>query len=119
MMHLSGLFFFRQMLIVFAIFALGAVSSSAKEIMRIKNQLNQTSVAAGSWLAANNVHPKITQSILKHSDINLTMSRYTHTLRGQEAQAVAELPDLSLASGQTNIATGTDDRPLNLNDGGS
>ena len=62
----------------------------------------------GSWLAANNVHPKIAQSILRHSDINLTMSRYTHTLTGQESEAVSKLPDLSLSSSQKQIATGTD-----------
>jgi len=36
----------------------------------------------GSWLAANGVHPKVAQAIMRHSDINLTMSRYTHTLKG-------------------------------------
>lgn len=51
-----------------------------------------------SWLAANNVHPKIAQSIMRHSDINLTMSRYTHVFTDQEAEAVARFPDLSLAS---------------------
>jgi hypothetical protein len=51
----------------------------------------------GSWLAANNVHPKIAQSIMRHSDINLTMSRYTHVFKGQEAEAVARFPDLSLS----------------------
>ena len=52
----------------------------------------------GSWLAANNVHPKVAQSIMRHSDINLTMTRYTHVMEGQEAEAVARLPDLSLPS---------------------
>jgi integrase len=36
----------------------------------------------GSWLAANGVHPKVAQAIMRHSDINLTMSRYTHLFRG-------------------------------------
>jgi hypothetical protein len=45
---------------------------------------------------------------MRHSDINLTMSRYTHTLRGQESEAVESLPDLSLPSKQTRKATGTD-----------
>ena len=52
----------------------------------------------GSWLAANNVHPNVAQAIMRHSDINLTMSRYSHVMEGQEAEAVARLPDLSLAS---------------------
>ncbi|MHC4680835.1 MAG: tyrosine-type recombinase/integrase, partial [Planctomycetota bacterium] len=64
----------------------------------------------GSLLAASGVHPKVAQSIMRHSDINLTMSRYTHTLAGQEAKAVAGLPDLSLPSSEKQIATGTDDK---------
>ncbi len=49
----------------------------------------------GSLLAASGVHPKIAQSIMRHSDINLTMSRYTHIFQGQESQAVESLPDFS------------------------
>jgi integrase len=66
----------------------------------------------GSWLAANNVHPKVAQSIMRHSDINLTMSRYTHTLTGQESEAVSKLPDLSLPSSQSQMATGTDNQSI-------
>ena len=68
----------------------------------------------GTLLASSGVHPKTAQELMRHSDINLTMSRYTHTLRGQEARAVAGLPDLSLPSnkGQRNLATGTDDMPV-------
>ena len=45
----------------------------------------------GSLLAATGCHPKVAQSIMRHSDINLTMSTYTHTAVGgaQEAKAVA------------------------------
>ena len=32
----------------------------------------------GSLLAASGVHPKIAQEIIRHGDINLTMSLYTH-----------------------------------------
>jgi len=64
----------------------------------------------GSWLAANGVHPKVAQAIMRHSDINLTMSRYTHIFRGQEAEAVAKLPDLSAPDRQAQKATGTDER---------
>ena len=68
----------------------------------------------GSLLAASGVHPKVAQSIMRHSDINLTMSIYTHTLRGQESEAVAALPDLSLPSSkaQEAVATGTDSKPM-------
>ncbi|MFC1763846.1 tyrosine-type recombinase/integrase [Planctomycetota bacterium] len=44
----------------------------------------------GSLLAAAGVHPKTAQELMRHSDINLTMLRYTHTLRGQGAKAVRE-----------------------------
>ncbi len=66
--------------------------------------------STGSLLAAAGVHPKVIQSIMRHSDINLTMSRYTHIFRGQESEAVASLPDLSLPSKESNRAkaTGTD-----------
>ncbi len=65
----------------------------------------------GSLLAAGGVHPKIAQSLMRHSDINLTMSRYTHTLTGQEAKAIENLPDLSLQNlaSQQAKATGTYD----------
>jgi len=65
----------------------------------------------GSWLAAAGVHPKVAQAVMRHSDINLTMSRYTHVFRGQESDAVAALPDLSQAPVKESArATGTDGR---------
>ena len=68
----------------------------------------------GSFLVASGVHPKVVQSIMRHSDINLTMGRYTHVFRGQESKAVAKLPDLSQPSKekQRAIATGTDGKNL-------
>jgi len=70
--------------------------------------------STGSLLAASGAHPKVVQSIMRHSDINMTMSRYTHIFRGQESEAVAGLPDLSLPSKekQKEVATGTDDKPV-------
>ena len=62
---------------------------------------------AGSLLAASGAHPKVVQSIMRHSDINLTMSRYTHIFSGQESKAVENLPDLSLPSEEVLKATGT------------
>ncbi len=63
-------------------------------------------------LAASGVSMKTTQSILRHKDVNLTANVYTHVLHGQEAQAVASLPDLSLGTLQTqvDVKTGTDDK---------
>ncbi len=65
----------------------------------------------GSLLAASGTHPKVAQSIMRHSDINLTMSRYTHIFRGQESEAIANLPDFSLKNGQRQVSTGTDGKP--------
>ncbi|HQL76018.1 MAG TPA: tyrosine-type recombinase/integrase, partial [Phycisphaerae bacterium] len=66
----------------------------------------------GSRLAAAGVHPKVAQAVMRHSDINLTMSRYTHVFRGQETDAVAALPDLGVAPAkQSARATGTDGKP--------
>ena len=50
----------------------------------------------GSMLAASGVHPKTAQQLMRHSDINLTMSRYTHIFRGQETEAINKLPDLDM-----------------------
>ena len=64
---------------------------------------------AGSLLAASGAHPKVAQSIMRHSTIELTMSRYTHVFAGQEADAVAALPGLDVAPvKQSARATGTD-----------
>jgi integrase len=67
----------------------------------------------GSWLADCGVHPKQIQEIMRHGDINLTMTRYGHSLRGREAEAVAKLPDLSLSACEVKRATGTDDSHAN------
>ena len=61
-----------------------------------------------SMLAAAGVHPKTAQSLARHSTITLTMDRYTHNLRGAEANAIAALPDLSGRLRDTARATGTD-----------
>jgi integrase len=71
----------------------------------------------GSLLAASGCHPKVAQSIMRHGDINLTMSLYTHTLRGQESEAVRSLPDLSLPSRESLRASGTDDRAVETDSG--
>lgn len=64
---------------------------------------------AGTLLAAAGTHPKVAQSLMRHSNIDLTMSRYTHALVGQESAAVESLPDLSQKpAGAAAAATGTD-----------
>jgi len=63
----------------------------------------------GTMLAVAGVHPKTAQQLMRHSDINLTMSRYTHVLRGQERTAIESLPDLDkLPQSQKQVKTGTD-----------
>ncbi len=44
---------------------------------------------------------------MRHSDIDLTMSRYTHVLRGQEIEAIKTMSSLSLPRKQKAVATGT------------
>lgn len=69
----------------------------------------------GSLLAASGAHPKVAQSIMRHSDINLTLSRYSHVYAGQEASAVAALPDLDAAPvKQSAKATGTNDMKVTV-----
>ncbi len=65
----------------------------------------------GSLLAASGAHPKVAQSIMRHSTIELTMSRYTHVFAGQEADALAALPDLARPVAESAKRTGTDDLP--------
>jgi hypothetical protein len=66
----------------------------------------------GSFLAAVGVHPKVPQQILRHSKVDLTMSKYTHTLRGQEHEAVTKLPDLNVPDVEAQRATGTDGKDV-------
>ena len=65
----------------------------------------------GSLLAASGIHPKVAQSIMRHSTIELTMNKYSHVFKGQESEAIAGLPDLSLPSREKQEAkkTGTDE----------
>ena len=58
-----------------------------------------------SMLAAAGVHPKEAQELARHSDINLTLSRYTHVGLRDTAAAVGKLP--SMAAPHPAKATGT------------
>jgi integrase len=62
-------------------------------------------------LARGGVHPKIAQSLARHSTITLTMDRYSHTVIGEQADALCALPDLTPdeSAPQQNRATGTYD----------
>jgi len=61
-----------------------------------------------SNLAAAGVHPKVAQTLARHSDIKLTMDRYTHLAVADVAGALDGLPALpeNLAAGELR-ATGT------------
>ena len=52
----------------------------------------------GTLLAASGVHPKVAQSIMRHSNINLTMGIYTHAQTSQVEAAVNNLPDFQKTS---------------------
>jgi len=60
-------------------------------------------------LANAGVHPKTAQTLARHCSITLTMDRYSHTLREQEAEALGVLPDLAPSSREAARKTGTDD----------
>ncbi|QNN23082.1 tyrosine-type recombinase/integrase [Planctomycetales bacterium ZRK34] len=62
----------------------------------------------GTWLAASGVHPKLIQRIMRHSTITLTLDRYTHAFKSDEAEAITKLPELSTSTGAAMQATGTD-----------
>lgn len=49
------------------------------------------------------------RALARHSTITLTMDRYSHTLVGEQAEALAALPDLSRPAAQEARRTGTED----------
>jgi integrase len=67
------------------------------EIENHRGRLNFHSLrhTTGSYLAAQGVHPKQIQEIMRHSTIDLTMSRYTHLLSGAKQAAVNQMPDFT------------------------
>ena len=65
----------------------------------------------GAWMAMAGVHLKTIQTVMRHSVITLTMDTYGHLFPGQDASAVASLPDIvgrDIASPDGQRATGTD-----------
>jgi len=51
-------------------------------------------------LARGGVHPKVAQSLARHSTITLTMDRYSHTVLGDLSVALEALPDTKTAPRQ-------------------
>ena len=62
-------------------------------------------------LARGGVHPKIAQALARHSTTTLTMDRYTHTVIGEQAEALRVRPDLPDSGENRTVlwATGTCD----------
>lgn len=58
-------------------------------------------------LAASGIHPRVAQDLMRHSDVNLTMAFYTHTVLEQRGEAVAKLPALNIVN-EVVVKTGTD-----------
>lgn len=59
-------------------------------------------------LAQGGVHPKTAQALARHSTITLTMDRYSHSNRADEARALSALPDLSPTfAGRNGAVIGT------------
>ena len=63
----------------------------------------------GAWLAMFGVHPKVVQTVMRHSMITLTMDTYGHLFPEQEADAVTKLPGMFSSEQEALSATGTDD----------
>ncbi len=61
----------------------------------------------GAWLAMAGVHPKVIQTVMRHSTITLTMDTYGHLFPGQEADAVSHLGKLMNTPAEPLRATGT------------
>ena len=62
----------------------------------------------GTWLANAGVHPKVIQTIMRHSTFRLTMDCYAHADRDQTTAAMGQLPSLSDAKSAPLAATGTE-----------
>jgi len=63
-----------------------------------------------SNMAGRGVHPKVAQSLARHSTIALTMDRYTHTAWQDMSDAVSQLPSFDIQP-ERAAATGTDGKP--------
>lgn len=58
-------------------------------------------------LAQGGVHPKVAQTLARHSTITLTMDRYSHTRHEDQTEALETLPDLTQRPHEALKATGT------------
>jgi len=63
--------------------------------------------STASLLIQTGANPKVIQSLMRHTDINLTMSKYTHLYAGQQRETIEKLPDFVVQQDKA-IMTGTD-----------
>ena len=64
--------------------------------------------STASLLIQTGANPKVIQSLMRHTDLNLTMSKYTHLYAGQQRETIENLPDFVVQQ-DTAIKTGTYD----------
>ncbi len=64
--------------------------------------------STASLLIQTGANPKVIQSIMRHQDVNLTLSRYSHIYAGQQRDTIESLPDFIVKQDKA-IMTGTDD----------
>ncbi len=60
-------------------------------------------------------HPKLVQTVMRHSSITLTMDTYGHLFPGQEAEAATNMAELlaeQVPTPEFALATGTDDKTI-------
>lgn len=63
--------------------------------------------STASLLIQTGANPKVIQSLMRHTDINLTLSKYTHLYAGQQRETIESLPDFIVKQDKA-IMTGTD-----------
>jgi integrase len=57
-----------------------------------------------TMMAKSGIHPKMAQTLARHSDINLTMNRYTHIMLEDQVTALNKLPSYSTDKSDIKIA---------------
>ena len=65
----------------------------------------------GTRLAKSGVAPKVAMDLMRHSDINLTMNAYSHTLLEDRASAISKTPEI-LSENTEFSMTGTSSETL-------
>ena len=64
--------------------------------------------STASLLIQTGANPKMIQTLMRHSDLNLTMQRYTHLYAGQQRETIESLPDFVVQQ-DVSAMTGTYD----------